>query len=101
MVSSDIGTLIYLIENHKHINKSKMDYEIDNFKNRLSNVYENNSFLQKEKTIILLINKSEIENNNLNDLLKIQKILNTIIQDTTKKYLTKINFNSIKQKYFN
>ena len=101
MVSSDIGTLIYLIENHKHINKSKMDYEIDNFKNRLSNVYENNSFLQKEKTIILLINKSEIENNNLNDLFKIQNILNTIIQNTTKKYLTKINFNSIKQKYFN
>lgn len=100
MVSSDIGTLIYLIENHQHISNSKMDYEIDNFKNRLANVYQTNSFLKKEQNIMSLINKSEIESNNLNDLFKIQKILNTIIQDTTKKYLTKINFKSIKQKYF-
>jgi len=38
-VMSDIGTLIYLIDNEKHIPYDRIKYQIDQFKGRLANVY--------------------------------------------------------------
>jgi len=99
-VSSDISTLLYLYENIKHLNQNKINYEIDNFKNRLSHVFETNAFLQKQPEIIKLINNTEEQQNKINDLTKLYNIINNIVQKQTKIIINKLGIKYLKKHYF-
>lgn len=50
-VVSDIGTLLYLLENHKG-SLSKMKFEIDQFRGRLANIYSLKGYLRAEPGIL-------------------------------------------------
>lgn len=94
-VLSDIGTVQYLLENVQFLDTKHINYEIENFKNRLSNVYKTDAFLKKQKQIVDLINKIEKDNYKLDDINKLSKELDTILSTKSK---TIIN-NSIFKKY--
>jgi hypothetical protein len=91
-ISGDIETLIYIIENEKILSKERILYEIDNFKNRLSNV-NIKKYLEESPKISKIINnilniykldKSKI----INELNKIKDTIDTILNEDTKKYLS-------------
>ena len=50
-ILSDVGTLIYLLEEGHSINKD-IEYEVNSFKERLSHIYTVKGFLQKEALIL-------------------------------------------------
>jgi hypothetical protein len=92
MVYGDIGTLVSLIENHETISKSKLDLEIDQFKNRLSNItFE--KYISKEHEIIQLIDHIVKNNHSRENLLQklesLQKILSVLMSEYAKVYLRK------------
>ena len=86
-VYSDVGTILYLFENFHNIKFDRIVNEIDNFKNRMSNVYKINKFLQKQKKISTIINSAEKEGHTVASLIQLQKILDEIIQQSTLKYM--------------
>jgi len=50
-VVGDIGTLLYLFENEKHLKLDKIKYETDQFKNRLANVYTLKKWFTEDEKI--------------------------------------------------
>ena len=50
-ILSDVGTLIYLLEEGHSINKD-IEYEVNSFKERLSHIYTVKGFLSKEESIL-------------------------------------------------
>lgn len=89
-VSSDINTLLYLLENYHHLSNEKINYEIDYFKNRFSNI-ELPDFISSRKTIIDLVNKSEKGSDKLKTLLTLKNKLDNIIQSKTNEFIKKIH----------
>jgi hypothetical protein len=55
-VLGDIGTLITLLDEHSNQPMEKIRYEIDQFKNRLANVYTLDDYLKREPTILGQLN---------------------------------------------
>lgn len=55
-VIGDIGTLKSLLEDHVSQPTEKIRYEIDQFKNRLANVYSLDDYLKREPTILGQLN---------------------------------------------
>ncbi len=55
-VLGDIGTLKSLLEDHTNQPMEKIRYEIDQFKNRLANVYTLDDYLKREPTILGQLN---------------------------------------------
>ena len=55
-VLGDIGTLKSLLEDHSNQPMEKIRYEIDQFKNRLANVYTLDDYLKREPTILGQLN---------------------------------------------
>lgn len=90
-VYSDIKTLQYLLENYGRLPKNKIEFEIDQFRTRLSNVY-NKGYLKNSpeilKIIISLVKSNSIKRKTfLPKLLKIKEYLEIILNSETKKYL--------------
>jgi len=91
-IISDIDTLNYLIENEDVLPTKRIQYEIDQFKPRLSNVNILNEPLRNKilSTINNLLTKNKI--NKESYLLKLEKIKSTLtklLNLHTKKYLLK------------
>ena len=55
---SDIGTLIWLLENKKKLPLKEMKFELDQFKGRFGNIYETSGFLQKEPSLLAKLKKA-------------------------------------------
>lgn len=51
-IIGDIGTLVSLLEDHTGVPLESVRYEIDQFINRLANVYSLDDYLKKEKAIL-------------------------------------------------
>ena len=90
-VCSSIETLLFVVENEKIINKQRIDYEIDNFKNKMSNIL-NKSFLKKQKSIVNVINKILNGEYKIEDIIKIYNTINSIQEKSSHKFLIKIGF---------
>jgi len=56
-VYGDVGTLLSLLDGHKGVPDKIVRYEINQFKNRLANVYTLKDFLKEHSTIIGMINR--------------------------------------------
>jgi hypothetical protein len=94
MVFGDIGTLESLLENHESISESKLNFEIDQFKGRLSNIsFE--KYIHKEHEIIHIINRllegSHANGYLLHNLKKLKNILLDLMSEYARLYLIKHN----------
>jgi hypothetical protein len=49
---SDANTILYLLENEKNIPFAKIKYEINQFRNRIANIYSISAFERKQPTIL-------------------------------------------------
>lgn len=102
-VYSDIKTLEYLIENHTRLPRKKIEFEIDQFKTRLSNIL-NKQYLKDRpeilKIIVYLLNMHSINRKTfLPKLLQIKGYLETILNSETEKYLIKNKLIPIPKKF--
>ena len=92
MVYGDIGTLETLLENHETISESKLDFEIDQFKNRLSNITFD-KYISKEHQIFHLIDsiveKKQSQKTLLETLQKLKNILSELMSEYAKQFLMK------------
>lgn len=92
MVYGDIGTLISLVENNETVPHEKLKFEIDQFKNRLSNItFE--QYISKEHRIFELID-SILANKHSDETLRkhlktLQDILADLMSEYAKTYLVK------------
>lgn len=89
-IINDIESLLFLLEDKRKIPVDRLKDFIDNFINRLNNIYIVNDYLKSEKTIINLIystlnktSKKQIKNN----LEKIKLKLENILNKNSKKYI--------------
>jgi hypothetical protein len=92
MVYGDIGTLESILDINESIPHSKIDFEIDQFKGRLSNIALE-KYINREHEIFGLIDKLVTMRSNsrehMKDLLeKIKTILSTLMSSYAKIYLT-------------
>jgi len=92
MVYGDIGTLESLLENHETVSESKLDFEIDQFKQRLSNItFE--KYISKEHEIFRLIDSIVDTKHSRDSLLKqlntLKQILSELMSAYAKQYLLK------------
>ena len=96
-VRSDINTLIYFLENKKHIPKTILEQvknEVDLFKLKISNIFSISKSINKEQQIMKLITKfqSHLTNDKLVDILdQIIAILNPILNKQTLIFMKKNN----------
>lgn len=95
-VKGDLDVLSFLIENNRFISIKKVKYEVDGFKERLANVYNTNSYLKREPTLLSDINKilklSSKEDIN-NKLEKIENTIQSLLNKETRKKITQYNIN--------
>lgn len=89
-IINDIESLLFLLEEKRKIPIDRLKDFIDNFINRLNNIYIINDYLKSEKAIINLIystlnksSKKQIKNN----LEKIKLKLENILNKNSKKYI--------------
>ena len=92
MVYGDIGTLESLLESHETISQPKLDFEIDQFKQRLSNItFE--KYISNEHEIFHLIDfivgKKHSEESLLHHLQKLKDILSSLMSEYAENYLIK------------
>jgi hypothetical protein len=97
-VISDIGVLKYLIENVKNISKEKFEYEIDQMKYRLGNM-TNSQYLNKEKSINILINELEKDVVDIALIDKLENSLQEILNNETLKIMKQWGIYPIPNKY--
>jgi hypothetical protein len=56
-IISDLDALVYLFEHKKHINKARMNSELENIKSRMSNIWNLSTFVKNEKAFLKIINR--------------------------------------------
>lgn len=86
-LTSDIGTLLWLLENKKKLPLKEIKFELDQFKGRFGNIYETSGFLQKEGSLLAKLKKA-IEGRPAvihKQLLAIQEELDKILASSTPK----------------
>jgi hypothetical protein len=92
-VYGDVGAIVYLLKSKESIPMERIKSEIDEFINRLSNVYSVNEYIQKEPEIVSKINgilKMKSREKMAELLGELEKVMETIINDETKKRMNEI-----------
>jgi hypothetical protein len=89
-VISDINTIIYILENVKYIPSKRIDYEIQEFKPRLSNIYTLEQWVKLELPILKHINsiqyiKSRVQL--IKGLTTLKVVLNNLINYYSLQFL--------------
>ncbi len=97
-VVGDIGTLLFILENEKHIPLHKIEYEIDQFKSRFANIYSLSDLLSQEPEINNKLNylsklpKNEHTTEILTmELTELETNLNKLLSRNTKRELFRVN----------
>jgi hypothetical protein len=93
IVYGDIGTLESLIETHGIVSPAKIDFEIDQFKGRLSNIGLER-YIREEHQIFALIDKivktqSRSRDQMVELLGKLKEMLSSLMSHYAKEYLVK------------
>jgi hypothetical protein len=91
-ITSDIGTLETLLEEHSQVPIATIRYEIDQFKSRLSNIYTLKDYLKDENTILGEINTilRKPERQVGDALSRLGDKLNTILQKYSKPIVERL-----------
>ena len=102
----DIGTMLYIFQNEQHIQYENIEYEIDNFRNRLSNVYYIAKYLTEEQTVFKIIERiSVLPKTNaskakfISGLQELSKFFNEVLQYYSKQYLDANGYKNISKKF--
>jgi hypothetical protein len=74
MVYGDIGTILWILEHEKHISYERLEFEIDQFKNKLSNIYKMSDYLKREPIIFKLIDESKKGRNKAKLMIELNKL---------------------------
>ena len=105
-VFGDIGTMLYIFQNEQHIQYENIEYEIDNFRNRLSNVYYVAKYLTEEQTVFKIIERiSVLPKTNaskakfISGLQELSKFFNEVLQYYSKQYLDANGYKNISKKF--
>lgn len=103
-IYGDIGTLEYIIENEKSIPVQRINLEIDQFKNRLSNITLPQYLVERTKILkvidhLVKINKLD-RSKMLKELRKLKEYLEKLLDRYTKTFLSKNNLLPVPDKYF-
>jgi len=89
-ILSDIGTLIFLLEEESKLRMSDIKFEIDQFKGRMANIYALEPFLKKEFVLLGYIN-SALKTSSSKQLLAIlksmEKTMSNILGKASQKYV--------------
>lgn len=85
-IVSDLTNIEFLVENKYQIPKEKYLFEIDQLKNRLSNI-TNELYQKYELEVIDLIDKNETSKIQLKKIDELKKKISLILNTETKKYL--------------
>jgi hypothetical protein len=95
-IFSDLSTIEYLIENEKILPISRLKFEEDQFKQRLSNITLPQYLNHRLEILNMIDHLKVIDQYDRSQMLrlikKLKDRLNNIIQDNAKKYLKKIGF---------
>ena len=92
-VYGNIGTILYILEDTAELPIKRIEYEVDQFKNKLSNIYKITQYLDNEPEIFALIDRiSNAKTNNKRDeliteLTKLSDILYTALNTYTLKLM--------------
>jgi soluble P-type ATPase len=89
-IINDIDTLIDMIDLGIRPNKKLLDVEIDNFINRLANVYSLKDYMSKENVVLDYINDALHTNNYatiVKELTKAKDVLQEALNRESKKYI--------------
>jgi len=97
-IISDLEALEYLIENHKLLPKQRIEFELDQMRNRLG-LISNNEFIQSENIVYRLLNLISTGTPNLKEIDKLKKILNQILQHQTYLYIKSIGLTRMPREY--
>jgi hypothetical protein len=102
-IYGDIGTLEYIIENVNNLPKEKIVFEIEQFKHRLSNITLNEYLKERTKILDIINYLTDVDFSNkqkiLDNLLKLRKYLESIMNDYTEVYLKDINYLPVQKRF--
>lgn len=103
-IISDCGSLIYLLENETHLDIEKIQYELDQFRSRLGNIYSiddvgSDNVLKKLVSAEGLPKTAGAKKELLNTLLYLQKKFETVLTDVSLTYMRENKIVPIPKKY--
>ena len=99
-VYCDMGTILWILGNEKHIPYDRLDFEIDQFKNKLSNIYKVKDYLEAEPKIFQIINRLEHTKTGMtDDLIEVSDLIYKILNSYTADQMAKINLFPIPKNY--
>lgn len=97
VVCGDITTLLWILDNVKNINTKRIEYEIDQFKTKLSNIHASKDFQDNRSDIFQVINNlasetmgSTSRKQMKTELTELLEKLSKIVNDSTKEALKKV-----------
>lgn len=89
-ISSDIGTLLFLLKNRESVPLKNVGLEIDEFRGRLANVYKIKNWIRDEPkwdSFIKMLSGTKDKKKLENGLEKLKSYLDSILRIGAKKYL--------------
>lgn len=103
-IISDVGTLLYLLENEKHLPLEKIQYELDQFRSRLGNVYSikgvgSDSILSKLISAEGLPNTTKGRFRLFQTLTKLQTRFESVLSSYSKQWMDSEGILPIDKKY--
>jgi hypothetical protein len=100
-VYCDMGTILWIISNEKHLDKDRLLFEIDQFKNKLSNVYKVKEYLEDEPKIFQIIDHLESRKDLIDDdLIEVSDMIFGILNRYTAGEMEKIGLFPVPKSYF-
>ena len=96
-----MGTILWIISNEKHLDKDRLLFEIDQFKNKLSNVYKVKEYLEDEPKIFQIIDHLESRKDLIeDDLIEVSDMIFGILNRYTASEMKKIGLFPVPKSYF-
>jgi len=87
-IKGDIGNIIFLVENIKHVPKDKFEYEINQIKYRLGSI-TNLKYLKIQPVVVKMLNILQKDAINIRELEKLETFLSNFIEKEVKTQMKK------------
>jgi hypothetical protein len=97
-IVSDLGTLIYLYENEKSIPAEKVQYELDQFRSRLANIYSINS-VGSDNILKRLLNASSNKKKVMKTLYYLLNRFEMVLAKESKKQMNELGLLPVPKNY--
>ena len=104
-IYGNIGTILYILQETRELPIKRIEYEVDQFKNKLSNIYKVPQYLDNEPEVFALIDRiASAKTNNkreelITELTKLSDILYTAMNAYTLKLMKNHDMYPIARKF--